>query len=156
MFLIRKTFAVAAMLFATTTTAYKLDAPDVNAPMMFEEENDVELGLFFAQLADDLAIDMGKKTPKVKGSECQVNINADLTHRFDKSSKKYNFKYEMYDTSTEDGYNIALVRVMKKGEKRGTKVNRPPLLMVHGVQQSSEIYLTEGKDGSGPTKPLAV
>ena len=53
------------------------------------------------------------------------------------------YGWDKYPVLTEDGYTIAMIRLFKQGENRYSQIDRPPVLIGHGLGMTSEAYLVK-------------
>lgn len=67
------------------------------------------------------------------------NLNSDINLNSSQLIMKYGYKSEIHKVNTEDGYIVTLIRLVQKG---------PPVLLVHGIGDSSDSWLVLGPASS--------
>ena len=84
------------------------------------------------------------------GGNCDISFDDPLDKHFEEMKKKYNFEYAFYKTRTADNYYLNTIRIMRKGETKEDVIDRPPVLFMHGLIQSSESWIMETENGNTP------
>ena len=92
---------------------------------------------------------MFAQTSKEQKEKCDIPYNAPLFKLLDgKLLKGRGYNYAKYKVTTQDGYILQMIRVLKKDETEKSKIDRPPVLFQHGLTMTCENFLTS--DGGHP------
>ncbi|VVD01301.1 unnamed protein product [Leptidea sinapis] len=81
-----------------------------------------------------------------------LGYDSDLLLNFTQLANKYGYSSEEHTVVTEDGYLLKVFRI--KNKKCEARVKQPPLLLMHGVLQSSDAWF-DASPGTGLAYLLA-
>jgi pimeloyl-ACP methyl ester carboxylesterase len=61
-----------------------------------------------------------------------VELAPQVTYTFEEHCRKYNYPFEEYNTTTDDGYILSIYRIPRSG---------PPVLLIHGLSNSANCFI---------------
>ena len=73
---------------------------------------------------------------------CDIAHDAPLWDIFNEKLKETEYTYQRHEVTTEDGYILNMVRLIKQSETQEERAKRTPVLFQHGFTMTAENWLT--------------
>ncbi|CAH0405780.1 unnamed protein product [Chilo suppressalis] len=81
--------------------------------------------------------------PEARELKNALGLHEDVYLNFTELTSKYGYKSEEHTVTTEDGYILTIFRILSKCDGPSTSY---PVLMMHGLIDSSDVYIVAGPD----------